>query len=55
MAEIIGVCMWILLGLKWGDWKNWAAYQSTIVYFIFCDTLYYLISHSHPLWTLEPT
>ncbi|HSU79891.1 MAG TPA: hypothetical protein VLK78_05695, partial [Candidatus Angelobacter sp.] len=25
------------------------------VYFIFCDTLYYLISHSHPLWTLEPT
>jgi hypothetical protein len=55
MAEIIGVSIWILLGLKWGDWRNWSNYQSTFVYFIFCDVLYYYITYTHPLWTLEPT
>lgn len=55
MAEIIGVSLWILMGIKWGDWRNWSKYQPTIVYFIFCDVLYYLITYSHPLWSLEPT
>lgn len=55
MFEIIGVAIWILAGIRWGDWKNWALYQPTIIYFILCDVLYYYITYNHPLWDLEPT
>lgn len=55
MAEIIGVIVWILAVIRWGDWRNWNLYQPTIIYFIFLDVLYYYITYTHPLWKLEPT
>jgi hypothetical protein len=55
MAEIIGVSTWVLAGLRWGDWKNWQKYHATILFFILGDALYYYVSHTHRLWSLEPT
>lgn len=54
MAEIIGVITWMMFALKWGDWKNWDKYHSTILYFILGDILYYYVSYRHRLWSLEP-
>ncbi|PFO09639.1 hypothetical protein COJ85_01430 [Bacillus sp. AFS076308] len=55
MAEIIGVSTWILAAIRWGDWKNWPKYYSTILYFLLGDALYYYVSYTHRLWSLEPT
>jgi len=55
MAEIVGVTTWIIAGIKWGDWRNWETYYSTILYFIFCDVMYYYLTVSKPLWILHPT
>jgi hypothetical protein len=55
MAEIIGVCTWLIAALRWGDWRNWQRYYSTILYFLLGDALYYYVSYTHRLWSLEPT
>ncbi|PKG23988.1 CBO0543 family protein [Niallia nealsonii] len=55
MAEIIGVTIWIAAAIKWGDWRNWQKYYPTILYFIFCDVMYYYLTASKPLWMLRPT
>jgi hypothetical protein len=55
MAEIIGVYAWIMATLRWGDWINWRKYQATILYFILGDILYYYVTYTHRLWSLEPT
>lgn len=54
MPEIIGVTVWLLAGWYWGDWRNWKRYESTILFMIFVDTLYYYTSIDHRLWSLEP-
>jgi hypothetical protein len=40
------ICSW-----KWGDWKNWTKYLSTIQYFIIGDLLYNLFSINFHLWS----
>lgn len=55
MAEIIGVTTWIAAAIKWGDWRNWEKYYSTILYFIFCDVMYYYLTSAKHLWILQPT
>lgn len=55
MAEIIGVSTWMIAAFRWGDWRNFNKYQSTILYFIFFDLLYYYITYDHRLWSLSPT
>ncbi|WP_308639839.1 CBO0543 family protein [Paenibacillus silvisoli] len=54
MPEVIGVSSWIIAGWVWGDWRNWRKYESTILFMILLDTLYYYVSQDHRLWTLEP-
>ncbi|OIK13485.1 hypothetical protein BIV60_13965 [Bacillus sp. MUM 116] len=41
----------ILCAWKWGDWKNWIQYLSTIQYFIIGDMLYNLLTWDFPLWS----
>ncbi|MGG3561175.1 hypothetical protein ABES03_06185 [Neobacillus rhizosphaerae] len=55
MAEIIGVSLWTLVTLRWGDWRNVKKYYATILYFLFCDVLYYYLSYNHRLWSITPT
>ncbi|MBT2729839.1 hypothetical protein J7E63_23550 [Bacillus sp. ISL-75] len=40
----------ILCAWKWGDWKNWRQYLSTIQYFLIGDMLYNLFTRNFPLW-----
>ena len=46
--------VFILGTLKWGDWKNWKRYYSTILFFMLCSFYYIAIYHNHPLWRYEP-
>lgn len=38
---------------KWGDWKNWSKYYSTILFYICNDIIVALIFYNYPLWQLE--
>ncbi|MFK9090833.1 CBO0543 family protein [Bacillus salipaludis] len=50
MFLIISGFISILCAWKWGDWKNWRQYLSTIQYFIIGDMLYNLFTQDFPLW-----
>ena len=32
--------IFLVMGLKWGDWKNWRKYHATILFLWFGDLLY---------------
>jgi hypothetical protein len=40
---------------RWGDWKNWNRYYSTILFFIAGDLLYNFLTHDHPMWMYHST
>jgi hypothetical protein len=40
---------------RWGGWKNWKKYQSTILYFITFDLLYNFLCYNYFLWEYEPS
>ncbi|WP_372512770.1 CBO0543 family protein [Bacillus salipaludis] len=35
---------------RWGDWRNWEKYQSTILFKITCALLYEVLTYNYPLW-----
>ncbi|KUO74447.1 MAG: hypothetical protein APF81_14550 [Desulfosporosinus sp. BRH_c37] len=43
----------ILIAWKWGDWRNWKLYYSTILYMILGDLTYIILSSNKPLWEYE--
>lgn len=43
----------IFITWKWGDWRNWELYYSTILYMIFADLAYIILSFNKPLWQYE--
>lgn len=45
--------LYILVCLKWGDWKNWKKYYSTILYVIVWDLIFYIFTQNYPLWTFN--
>lgn len=44
----------ILCAWKWGDWKNWRKYESTMIYVAMCNLLYNFLYHDHLLWQYKP-
>ena len=36
--------------IKWGDWRNWEKYYSTILFFIIGDLFYNFIFFDYPMW-----
>lgn len=55
MIFIILVVAFIFATWRWGDWRNWKLYHSTILYFLYGDMLYsYLTSCHYPLWIHPP-
>ena len=50
---IIMIVMSFLICYKWGDWRNWENYYSTILFFILGDSIYGLLFRNTLLWTYE--
>lgn len=44
----------IIIALKWGDWKNWQKYHTTMLYIAMCNLLYYFVYYGHWLWQYKP-
>ena len=38
-----------ILAWRFGDWRNWKNYQSTILYLITSDLLYNFLCYNYPL------
>lgn len=37
-------------GLRWGDWRNWKKYHSTILFLWFGDLLYNYLCYNYKMW-----
>ncbi|WP_429742471.1 CBO0543 family protein [Bacillus salipaludis] len=44
----------VFIAWRWGDWRNWKKYQSTILYFILGDLLYNFLCYNYSMWEYEP-
>ncbi|WP_338448417.1 CBO0543 family protein [Niallia oryzisoli] len=42
--------LFLIAGIKWGDWRNWNKYHSTILFLWFGDLLYNLLCHDYIMW-----
>ena len=43
----------IYICYKFGDWKNWQKYYSTILFFILSSVVCLVLTYNHPLWLYE--
>jgi hypothetical protein len=44
----------LLITWRFGDWRNWQKYQSTMLLFSLGNLLYNFVYHNHFLWKLKP-
>ncbi|WP_407310113.1 CBO0543 family protein [Desulfosporosinus sp. SB140] len=51
--RIILALVSIFIAWKWGDWRNWKQYYSTILYLIIGDLSCILLTANKPLWQFE--
>lgn len=42
--------IFLVVGLKWGDWKNWRKYHATILFLWFGDLLYNVLCYQYNMW-----
>lgn len=49
------VLIFLLACLKWGDWKNWKCYYSTILFFIAGDYIEAYVTSVKSLWEYSAT
>jgi hypothetical protein len=55
MINMLYGLVWLAILFKWGDWRNWKRYYSTILFFTLGDFLYlYLLSDTYPMWRYAP-
>ncbi|WHY03078.1 CBO0543 family protein [Neobacillus sp. DY30] len=47
--------LFLIAGLKWGDWRNWSKYHSTILFFWFGDLLYNFLCKDYLMWEYKET
>ncbi|WP_419887892.1 CBO0543 family protein [Neobacillus niacini] len=47
--------LFLIAGLKWGDWRNWSQYHSTILFFWFGDLLYNFLCKNYLMWEYKET
>jgi len=50
MTIVFGI-IFLLIGWRFGDWRNFKKYYPTILYFIIGDLLYNMLTYEHSLWT----
>lgn len=51
--HVIESILSVLIAWKWGDWRNWRLYYSTILYMIVGDFTYIIARADRPLWKFE--
>ncbi len=49
MNVVFGL-IFLLIGWRFGDWRNLEKYYPTILYFIIGDLLYNLLTYNDPMW-----
>jgi hypothetical protein len=54
MVRLIIFTVFLFSAWRWGDWKNWTRYYSTILFVILVSILETLITHNHFLWKFHP-
>lgn len=42
--------IFLIAAIKWGDWRNWGKYHSTILFFWFGDLLYNFLCYDYKMW-----
>lgn len=47
--------LFLLAGVKWGNWQEWRKYYPTILFFILCDLFANVITYHYPLWRYQET
>ncbi|WP_424511388.1 CBO0543 family protein [Scopulibacillus darangshiensis] len=47
---MLGLFLYVVAAWRWGDWRNWEKYQSTILYKIVGALLYEVLTYNYPLW-----
>lgn len=53
MYHILLAVVSIVTCYKFGDWRNWRNYYSTILFFILGNTVCVLLTYNHTLWLYE--
>jgi hypothetical protein len=48
--HIITAVIFIIAAYKWGDWRNWKSYYSTILFFDLGDLMYFFLFEEKMLW-----
>lgn len=52
--HVITTVFVVACAIKWGDWKNWKKYHTTMIYIAMSDLLYNFIYYNHWLWQYAP-
>lgn len=47
--------LFLIVGVKWGDWRNWRDYYPTILFFIIGDLLKNFLLYNYRMWTYQET
>ncbi|WP_264806834.1 CBO0543 family protein [Cytobacillus sp. NCCP-133] len=53
--HVILLLGFLFAGWKWGDWRNWKKYYSTILFFIIGDLIYSYLLYNYPMWQFHPS
>jgi hypothetical protein len=53
MYYILLAIISIVMCYKFGDWRNWKKYYSTILFFILSNVVCILLTYNHTLWQFE--
>jgi len=53
MYHIFLAVVSIAICYKFGDWRNWSKYYSTILFFILSNVVCILLTYNHTLWLYE--
>jgi hypothetical protein len=53
MYHILLAVISIVMCYKFGDWRNWKKYYSTILFFILSNVVCILLTYNHTLWQYE--
>lgn len=53
MIAVIYSILWIIVTIKYGDWRNWRQYYPSILFVIVGNLLYEVICSEYPMWAME--
>ena len=53
-VNIIVVVYTLFATWRWGDWRSWRKYHSTMLYVALCNLFYAFLYSGHHLWRVKP-